>query len=112
MNDQPEPQDYLWGNPIWVLASLLGQGYSEDSWAMHSDDRHTLGGMPTHCFESERGTQQTPSTLPTLAESDVSTLLQLGLMPLISLRGQDIVRIARVQSLSSPPTPLRGRWQR
>ena len=112
MGGHPEPDNFLWGNPIWVLASLLGQAYNEHGWAMHSDERHTIGGMPTHCFESERGTEQTPSTLPTLAESDVNTLIQLGLMPLISMRGQDLVRIARVQSLASPPKPLKGRWQR
>jgi type VI secretion system protein ImpC len=111
IDSQPEPANFLRGNPIWILASLLGQAYNEHGWAMQPDQRHTLDGMPTHCFESERGTEQIPSTLPTLAESDATALIQLGFMPLISTRGQDIVRIACVQSLSSPPTPLYGRWR-
>lgn len=37
-------------------------------------------------------------------------ILNLGLMPLISPRNTDKVRLARFQSIAFPQSPLRGKW--
>lgn len=110
MPDQPDPGHYLWGNPIWILACLLGQAYEEAGWDLRSVLDNTLTGIPTHCFKDGDRVEQQNCTFPTLAESDVAALLGAGLMPVFSMRGQDMVRIAREQSLARTPTPLQGRW--
>ncbi len=106
----PEPNAYLWGNPAWIFACLFGQAYEEAGWNLRSSIRDTLDDIPTHCFKLGDRVEQQHCTFPTLAESDVATLIQLGLMPVFSFRGQELVRIARQQSLAQTPTPLQGRW--
>jgi hypothetical protein len=36
--------------------------------------------------------------------------MEFGLTPLISYRAADRIKIARHQSITDPPTALRGRW--
>jgi hypothetical protein len=37
-------------------------------------------------------------------------MMNEGLMPLLSFQGRDTVRVARFQSIATPPTPLSGQW--
>ncbi|HWJ56259.1 MAG TPA: hypothetical protein VNR90_08560, partial [Vicinamibacterales bacterium] len=45
-----------------------------------------------------------------LADRAVDAILGRGLMPVISSRRDSSVRLARVQSIASPPAPLAGPW--
>lgn len=110
MSTPPNREHYLWGNPIWILTSLFGEAFGEAHWDFHADMRDTIPEIATHCYQDHGSSEQTPCASPRLAESDVSTLLKLGLMPMISIRGQNIVKIVREQSIAEPPTPLMGRW--
>jgi len=38
-------------------------------------------------------------------------ILERGLMPLLSFKERDMVRLARFQSIRDPLAPLRGRWK-
>ena len=45
-----------------------------------------------------------------LTENEADFLLNTGLMPLASLKGQDAVLLVRLQSISELPAALAGRW--
>jgi type VI secretion system protein ImpC len=38
-------------------------------------------------------------------------LINEGLMPLLSVKGRDAVRLPRFQSIAEPAAPLAGRWR-
>jgi type VI secretion system protein ImpC len=45
-----------------------------------------------------------------LTEHAAERILAQGIMPLLSFRDRDKVRLARFQSLADPPAALQGRW--
>jgi len=45
-----------------------------------------------------------------LTERAAEAILEKGLMPILSFKNQDTVRLARFQSLAGPATNLAGRW--
>ena len=45
-----------------------------------------------------------------LSDRAAEIILDGGLMPVLSLRDQDVVRLARFQSIADPLAPLAGRW--
>jgi hypothetical protein len=45
-----------------------------------------------------------------LGERAIEAILDRGLMPLLSIRDRDAVRLGRWPSLARPAQPLAGRW--
>ncbi len=45
-----------------------------------------------------------------LTEDAVERMLEEGLIPLVSFKNRDLVRLARFQSIADPPRALAGRW--
>jgi type VI secretion system protein ImpC len=45
-----------------------------------------------------------------LTEEAIERVLDEGLIPLVSFKGRDTVRVARFQSIAEPHGPLKGRW--
>jgi hypothetical protein len=52
----------------------------------------------------------TPPSEVVLTLRAVERLLEAGLVPVLSLKGQEIVRVARFQSIASSLRALAGRW--
>jgi type VI secretion system protein ImpC len=67
-------------------------------------------GLPIHIYRSDGETQTKPCTEVVLTENLSEQLLEQGLMPLLSYRDSDRVRLARFQAISSPLKNLNGRW--
>jgi hypothetical protein len=38
-------------------------------------------------------------------------MIALGLMPMLSMKGSDAVRVGMFQSIAKPNAPLEGRWR-
>ncbi len=103
-------QDYLWGGPALVCLELLGQAFAESGWRLRPGSAQEVGGLPLHVY-ADRGEQRVkPCAEVALSERALDALLEAGVMPLVSVYGRDVVRLARFQSLASPPAPLAGRW--
>jgi type VI secretion system protein ImpC len=64
-----------------------------------------------YVYQDDAGESVTkPCAEVLFTEETVDMLLGRGLMPLISFKNQDQIRLARFQSLTSPPVTLMGRW--
>jgi type VI secretion system protein ImpC len=67
--------------------------------------------LPIHVYETDGAPLLKPCAEVLLTERAAERVLEHGLMPLLSLRGSDVVRLARFQSLAAPLKPLAGRWK-
>jgi len=70
-----------------------------------------IEGLPLHVYQDDSGESVTkPCAEAWLTEDAAERLLDEGLMPVVSYKNQDRIRLVRFQSLASPPTALIGRW--
>jgi len=66
--------------------------------------------IPMHVYEEEGQLKIKPCAELLLSETAIQEALGMGLMPLLSVPGQGVVRLARFQSIADPPGPLAGPW--
>ncbi len=102
--------DYLWGNPAFACALLLGQAFSEYGWELRPGVLQDIAGLPLHVYKEGGESRAKPCAEALLTLRAAETILEQGLMPLLSIKGRDAVRLGRFQSLRSPLTSLAGRW--
>lgn len=110
--EMPEPrhQTYLWGNPAFFCATLLAAAFAEEGWSMRAGTACEIRGLPIHTYEQDGETKMMPPAEHWLTMEAVEGLVERGLMPLISIRDSDAVRVARFQSVRRPLAALAGRW--
>jgi type VI secretion system protein ImpC len=107
----PDHSAYLWGNPVFVAAQLLGESFAGNGWEMVPGVRQELGGMPIHAFRVEGDAHITPAVKRVYTQEQLESLLDGGFIPLLTFKGRDVVRIARFQSIAASPSLLSGRWK-
>jgi type VI secretion system protein ImpC len=105
-----EHERYVWANPSFVCALLLAQTYRKHGGEMSRNFELNLAGLPTHIFEDEGETTTKPCAEILMTESICQSLLDQGIIPLISHKDSDRVQVGRFQSISVPAKGLAGRW--
>jgi type VI secretion system protein ImpC len=111
--EMPAPRhgDYLWGNPIFACMMLIGQAFSEYGWGMRPGMAAEIGGLPVHVFKDADGDlQMKPCAEALLTQNAAERMLEKGLIPVVSFKSQDKIRVAGFQSVAKPPRRLAGRW--
>jgi type VI secretion system protein ImpC len=106
-----EHEAYLWGNPAFACVYLLAEAFSHSAWHLRPGIVQDIGNLPLHIYRGGGEALAKPCAEAWLTERAVARILDAGLMPLVSMKNQDSVRLARFQSLTHPPTRLAGRWQ-
>ena len=112
MPGEPQHEDYLWGNPAFVCAALLAQSFSEEGWEMRPGSHSEISGLPLHVYKREGESELKPCAEALLTEDAAAQILGRGLIPLVSMKGQDGVKVVRFQSLTRTPSALQGPWLR
>ena len=102
--------DYLWGNPAFAMALLLGQAFTEESWNLRPGVISEIGGLPIHIYAVEGESITTPCAEVLMTQTAAERMMDLGFMPLASLKNQPAVRLVRFQSFAEPLRGLGGRW--
>jgi type VI secretion system protein ImpC len=110
MPEIPTHEHYLWGNPAFACVLLLAQAFSEHGWDFRPGVVSEIAGLPLHVYEQDGESQLKPCAEVLLTEHAAELILEKGLMPLASLKGSDVVRVVRFQSIADPLAPLKGRW--
>jgi type VI secretion system protein ImpC len=64
-----------------------------------------------HIYTSDGERHVTPCAETILIERAMEVLISKGLMPILSIKGQDAVRLPRFQSIAEPLSPLAGPWR-
>jgi len=99
----------LWANPVVLVAILLAGARKKGGDKMQLGQVMTLGEMPFHFVTDKYGDQVAlPCTERNLTTSKTEMAVTRGLMPVVSIRGRDQVRLASFQSLAG--AEILGPW--
>jgi type VI secretion system protein ImpC len=107
---EPNHECYLWGNPAVLWAYLLAEAFLRRGWGFRPGAVAEVEGLPLHVYRDDGESQVKPCAEAWLVDRAALAVQTKGLMPLVSLRGRDAVRLAAFQSLALPARPLAGRW--
>ena len=103
-------EDYLWGNPAFFCACVLGLAFRAEGWEMHPARHREIGNLPQHIYREDGAAVAKPCAEVLLTDTDAEFILDHGFMPLASVKDRDSVLLVRLQSIAGPPAPLFGRW--
>jgi type VI secretion system protein ImpC len=101
---------YLWGNTAFACVYLLGQSFSRNGWDFRPGVVPDIEGLPLHIYKENNESRTKPCAEVVFTEQAAEAIIEKGIMPLLSYKNQDRVRLARFQSLADPPTNLPGPW--
>jgi type VI secretion system protein ImpC len=90
MPGSPVHSGYLWGNPALACLALKA----------HGGDALNLSGLPLHLYQEDGETKATPCAEVLMTEDQVRALMDAGLMPLVSYRDSDRVRLAGFRAIN------------
>lgn len=106
--DSTEHDHYLWSNPCFAAGQLLAESFSAYGWKMGKALRQDIEGLPIHVYKEDTETVYKPCSEVLLTQNACERLMEYGLMPLVSYKNTDKVKLARFQSVAD--TALRGMW--
>ncbi len=107
--DVPSHAHYLWGNAIFACCCLLGHNFLRQG-CFQPTEILDIEDLPLHILTSGGERRALPCAEYLLTLQAAEALLEAGLMPLLSFKEQDRVRLARVQSIAKPLAPLADGW--
>ena len=93
MPGTPVHAHYLWGNPALAVLAIAARGGVEN-------DELDLDHLPVHTYEDRGEWHMTPCAEAWMTEPQVRALMDMGMMPLVSFRDDDRVRLAGVRSIT------------
>jgi type VI secretion system protein ImpC len=112
--EMPPPLDHetcLWGNAGFACALLLGQAFSRNGWQLRPGELLDVNDLPLYLYKDNAESKLLPCAETLLTQRAAETILDFGLMPLLSFLNQDSVRLARFQAIAAPLCRLAGRWE-
>ncbi|MCA0872579.1 type VI secretion system contractile sheath large subunit [Seohaeicola saemankumensis] len=99
----------LWANPVVLVSILLARSFKKNGPSMGLGSVMSLGGMPYNYVTDRYGDQVAlPCTERNVTEAKLESFTARGIMPLVSIKGRDEVRLASFRALSGDE--LRGPW--
>ncbi|MDG1282052.1 MAG: type VI secretion system contractile sheath large subunit, partial [Pseudorhodobacter sp.] len=107
--EQEGLKSLLWANPIVLVMILLAQEWKDGGKRMTLGNVMSLDDVPFHYVKDKYGDQVAlPCTERNLTESKVQLVVGRGFMPVVSIRGRDVIRLASFQSVAG--AEIMGPW--
>jgi type VI secretion system protein ImpC len=107
LTGHPPHDFYLWGNPAFALAVLLGSSFDAGG---RFDQRRLdcdLSDLPLPLeLDADGETREKPCAEVLLGHRAAERMLDAGLMPFQSIRDRDAIHLAGLVSVADPPVPL------
>ena len=104
---ESEHSAYLWGNPAFLCANLLGQSFLANGWDM-SPLKRQMDHLPHHVYQEDGESVSKPCAEILMTEREAYELMDQGFMPVASMKYQDAAMVVRFQSVALPLAPLPG----
>jgi type VI secretion system protein ImpC len=111
LGDERPHESYLWGNPAFACALLAAAAFRDSGAEMELGQVQELDDLPAHTYRADGEAHLQPCAEVFMPERVMTALLAQGLIPLVSVRDRNAVRVARFQSIASPAAPLSGPWR-
>jgi type VI secretion system protein ImpC len=96
MPGTPEHSGYLWGSPALACLAILSRGEAREE----EEDELDLCHLPLHSYQEDGDWKTTPCAEVLLTQAHVEALMDLGLMPIVSFRDTDRVRLAGFRAIN------------
>lgn len=109
-NDAAEFEKIVWLNPCFGVALLLAQTFKIAGWEMRGNLLYDIDNLPLYIFNRDGETKTLPCAEFLITENSLEIILEQGLIPLISFRDTNRIRIGRYQSISLTIPKFGGRW--
>jgi type VI secretion system protein ImpC len=106
---EPAHEDYLWGNAAFGVALALAREFREQGWAMAATTAE-LEDLPAYSHREAGESRLQPCAEVVLGERAAQAILERGLIPMLSYRTRNAVRLPRLRSVADPGAPLAGPW--
>ena len=106
----PAHESYLWGNGAFACALLLGRAFTARGRDMEPGDELEIDDLPAHVLDADGEKRLQPCAERLLTERGLQAILDAGIMPLMSYKDRNAVRLARFQSIANPARRLSGPW--
>ena len=101
---------YLWGNAAIVCAVLIGQSYQNNGWSMGLGDVLEFDELPWHVYNTQGEKTIKPCAEAVMSERSAEVIERYGIMPLMSYKDRNAVRLWRFRSLAEQNGGLAGPW--
>ena len=106
-----EHEDYLWGCAAFALAEALGAAFADQGWDMAAEMFHEVADLPAYVYRDADGERQVkPCAEVLLTDRAAQAIQDLGLTALLSVRGQNAIRIRGIAAVAEPVAALAGPW--
>ncbi len=110
LGEEPRTTDYLWGNGAFLVGLLIAQSFSRSGSNFRLGEVSTVDRLPLHVDERDGETRVQPCGEVLLSDEAAERVIERGVMPLVSVRDQDMVGVPRFTSTALDGAPLMGRW--
>ncbi|MGH7633737.1 MAG: type VI secretion system contractile sheath domain-containing protein, partial [Gemmatimonadaceae bacterium] len=110
LDGAPAHAELLWGSGAFACAMLLAESFAEAGWSLRPGMRRDIGGLPLVLIGAGTERDAVPCAELLLTERAAQHMMDRGIMPLASLRNQDVVHLVRFHSIAEPVAALGGRW--
>ena len=110
LSTPPEHEEYLWGSPSLATTLLLGEAFLEDGWSLRPGSSQEISGLPFALVEEGGEKHAVPCAETLFTVRAMQAVTAKGLMPLLTMKGTDTVRLAAFQSISEGRPELAGLW--
>lgn len=107
-NEKPRHEWYVWGNSSFAAAYLFAEAFAHSGWHLNPGDFQEIEGLPLHIFTRDGVKEIKPCAEALMTTRAAEEIIDQGLMPLISLKDTDVVRLGMFQSLAK--SRLAGPW--
>lgn len=101
----PEHESFLWGNPAFACAAVIARVLQS---AGAPVDAGTITDLPAFTFSADDEERLQPCAEVCLTERAIDAILSRGIMPLVSFKDRNAIRLVRLQSIADPPAALLG----
>ena len=103
-------EEYLWGSSACFVATLVGQAFTAEGWGLRPGVISELDRLPIHVYDDDGD-----STVKAPAEAFLTMragelMVERGLIPLLSVKNSDSVRVLSIVSIDQRGSRLAGRW--
>ncbi len=103
-------EHYLWGNSAVLCGSLLAEAFQAEGWDMRPSGVGEVGELPLHKFKENGETVVKPCAEAWLNQRAADSLAERGLLPVLSVKGRNAVRLGPLRSLRRSTALLAGHW--
>ena len=110
VSDSFNHNTYVWSNPAFACGYLLAKSFRKYGWEMAENIAREIDGLPMHVYTEDGETKTKPCAEIPMTDAGVQKMIDAGIMPLVSFRDTDRMRVASFQSIALSEERIQGRW--